>query len=111
MGVFYWFYGEFVLNRPLTPNQRAMWLHFDYTHDCGWIPNETGQAIICKYDNEKFSNYEGCLVDVIDRFIKPWGYKLTGTVEVCADELRERCLLEVFDNLVSVTTWDISPSA
>jgi hypothetical protein len=109
MGVFYWFNGEFVLNQPLTPRQRAMWLYFDDTHDYGWIPNETGHAIICKYDNEKFSNYEECLVDVIERFIKPRGYTLNGAVDVCADELRERCLLEVFDNLVSVTTWNISP--
>lgn len=46
---------------------------------CQWIPDEDGTAIVWD-EGEKFSHYIEWLQYLIDHFLTPWGYTLSGEV-------------------------------
>ena len=46
---------------------------------CKWAPDEEATAIEWT-GAEKFYEYEAWLVYLVEHFLGPWGYKLTGTV-------------------------------
>lgn len=46
---------------------------------CDWTPNEFGNAIEWN-GGEKFYNYVEWIEYMIEKFFKPWGYKLNGEV-------------------------------
>ncbi len=49
------------------------------SHWCQWVPTRDGKGI--EWDGgEKFYNYEEWLHFLIDHFLIPWGYELSGTV-------------------------------
>ena len=49
---------------------------------CQWVPTEDSTAILCLWDEcEKFYNYNEWIVYLIENFLKPWGYSLTGNVD------------------------------
>ena len=90
------FHGKFFLDRPLTPEHKAILEEFaDTEHEddeegmgydaqpptvyCQWVPTEDGAGL--EWDGvEKFYYYGPWLEYLISRFLKPWGYTLSGTV-------------------------------
>jgi hypothetical protein len=52
---------------------------------CKWVPNQDGTAI--EWDGaEKFYDYVEWITYLIEHFLEPWGYKLTGNVEWQGEE-------------------------
>jgi hypothetical protein len=70
---------------------------------CGWRPNEDGTAIV--WDRgEKFYYYIEWLEYLIEHFLKPWGYRLNGTMNWVGQDAKDRGVITVRDNAVSVTS-------
>lgn len=65
--------GEDVIDYNKPPRgQPSLW--------CQWIPSEDGKSI--KWDGgEKFYHYVEWIEYIVEHFLKPWGYKLNGTVK------------------------------
>lgn len=77
-------------NRP-PAGQPDLWCH--------WIPTSDGSAII--WDGQpKFYEYERWMAYLIDRFLAPWGYVLTGTVECQGEDWCQPSDLMVDSNRV-----------
>jgi len=103
------FHGRFALDHPLTAEQANELKAFAQKdrHDepgtpdswCSWIPSKDGAAI--EWDGgEKFYFYVDWLEFLIDRFLKPWGYVLSGRVEWEGEDARDQGVLHVKDNRV-----------
>jgi hypothetical protein len=77
------------------------------TYYCQWIPTEDRRGL--EWDkHEKFYYGKEWLVYLIDRFIKPWGYKLNGESPWYIDDFQEAGILKVSDNVVTEELCDIS---
>ncbi len=64
---------------------------------CHWVPNEDGTQL--QWDEgEKFYEYEAWLDYLIDHFLAPWGYTVSGQVEYQGEERDDRGLIVVEDN-------------
>ena len=66
---------------------------------CQWIPTENGDEIIWD-SGEKFYNYTEWLEYIINHFLKPWGYTLNGQVLWQGEDINDRGLLIVKNNVV-----------
>lgn len=78
-------------NRPPT-NQPGLW--------CQWVPNENGDCI--EWDGgEKFYEYVEWLKYLIQHFLQPWGYVLTGKCKWQGEESDDRGIITVKDNKVT----------
>ncbi len=86
-------------NRP-APSQPGLW--------CKWVPSEDGLAIEWN-QAEKFYEYEAWLQYLVDHFLTPWGYSLTGTVEYQGEDFNDRGVLRVEDG--KVRTVEAVPKA
>jgi hypothetical protein len=64
---------------------------------CQWIPNDDGTAIIWD-EGEKFYNYTEWLRYLIEHFLKPWGYVLSGEVQWSGEEQGDVGKIIVKDN-------------
>lgn len=82
----------------------------DYNHSpsgqpglwCQWVPNEDGTAI--EWDGgEKFYDYTEWLAYLVEHFLKPWGYKLTGSVEWQGEERGDFGTIKVTKNKITVS--------
>lgn len=110
MGYTTTFNGRFTLDRPLTIAQAEELRAFaDADHRegvggtpsnyCQWVPSKDGAGI--EWDqNEKFYGYVEWLELLIDRFIKPWGYVLSGRVEWQGEEGKDQGVIHVKDNRI-----------
>lgn len=78
-------------NSPPT-GQPGLW--------CQWVPNQDGTAI--EWDGgEKFYEYVEWLSYLIENFLKPWGYKLNGTVTWEGEDSSDKGKIIVKNNVVS----------
>lgn len=67
---------------------------------CQWVPNGDGTAI--KWDGgEKFYAYTEWLTYIVDNFLKPWGYKLNGTVKWKGESSDDIGKIVVKDNAIT----------
>lgn len=71
-----------VLDRNGPPEgQPGLW--------CQWVPNEDGTAI--EWDGgEKFYNYVEWIVYIVEHFLKPWGYSISGQVTWRGEDIDDR---------------------
>jgi hypothetical protein len=83
---------EDVLDYNSPPaNQPGLW--------CQWTVNNEGDEIIWD-GGEKFYDYVEWLEYIIEHFLKPWGYKLNGSVEWAGESTDDRGIIIVKDNKV-----------
>lgn len=74
---------------------------------CQWVPNNDGTEI--EWDGgEKFYNYIEWIKYLISNFLKPWGYKLNGTVEWHGEEHGDMGRIIIKDNKVTIKNPKIS---
>ena len=116
------FYGNFVLNRPLTPEHRMVLEEFaEEEHDrvgadgmppttyCQWRPTENGTGL--EWDGiEKFYYYGEWLEYLVSHFLKSWGYTLNGTVRYDGWTEGVTGTIQVTDNEVVVTREEVDPN-
>ena len=69
---------------------------------CDWIPNEDGTKIVID-DILKFYGHNEWLVYIIENFIKPWGYSMSGSVKWQGEEPRDKGVIRVRHNRVIIT--------
>lgn len=69
---------------------------------CQWVPNEQGTAIVWD-EGEKFYNYVAWIVYLIEHFLKPWGYTLSGTVSWQGEDIGDHGMIIINDNEVTRT--------
>lgn len=79
-------------NQPPT-SQPGLW--------CQWVPTEDDDGIEWN-GAEKFYDYVEWLQYLIDHFLKPWGYRLNGSVKWSGEEVTDIGLIDVKDNVVHV---------
>ena len=85
-------------NRP-PESQPGLW--------CQWVPNDDGTAI--EWDqSEKFYDYAEWIEYLIEHFLKPWGYKLNGTVHWYGEEQSDLGKIVIKDNEVQVMHGEIT---
>lgn len=109
-------FGRFDLDKELTPELEQELKDFAEerhggnidVHDgfpgfwCQWIPTTDRKGI--EWDgNEKFYNYIEWLKLIIDRFLKPNGYTLNGTVIWQGEDSEDIGKITVVDNVIKVT--------
>ncbi len=90
-----------VINYNTPPDgQPGLW--------CKWAPASGGTTIEWN-EGEKFYNYIEWIKYLIERFLKPWGYSLNGTVEWTGEDSEDRGRICITDNVVriqkAVVTW------
>lgn len=74
---------------------------------CQWTATEDGQFI--EWDGgEKFYNYIEWLQYIVDNFLIPWGYKITGTVEWHGEDHGDMGRIIVKNNKITVKTAHIT---
>jgi hypothetical protein len=67
---------------------------------CQWVPTKDGKGI--GWDGgEKFYNYIEWLVYLIEHFLQPWGYVLSGQVIWQGEDRSDVGKIKVVDNVVS----------
>ena len=91
-------YEENIVDYNVPPSsQPSLW--------CGWVPNEDGTAI--EWDGgEKFYGYVEWIKWIIDKVIKPRGYKLNGEVAWRGQDWEDIGSIFVKDNNVVVMTGE-----
>jgi hypothetical protein len=104
------FYGRFTFDKPLTEELFKTMKDFaDERHEgeeypsyyCQWIPSEDLLGI--EWDGgEKFYGYEEWLVYIIDHFLVPNTYHLSGDVRWEGEENKDIGRLIVVNNLLEV---------
>lgn len=67
---------------------------------CQWILSEDGTELIWD-DNEKLYNYVNWLKYLIDNFFTVWDIKLSGEIKYQGEDMEDRGLISVVDNLVT----------
>ena len=66
---------------------------------CQWIPTEDGTEI--EHDGgEKFYEYVPWIKYLVKHFLAPWGYKVNGKVKWQGEEMNDRGLIIVKNNVV-----------
>lgn len=85
-------------NRPPS-TQPGLW--------CGWVPSEEGNAL--EWDGvEKFYNYVEWLSYLINNFLEPAGYKLTGAMFWQGEDNNDTGTIYVKNNVITVNADDSS---
>ena len=81
-----------ILDYNLPPKcQPGLW--------CQWTPSEDGAEILWD-QGEKFYRYVEWLEYLIEHFLQPWGYTLTGAVEWDGEDREDLGQICVKDNVV-----------
>lgn len=66
---------------------------------CQWVPTEEGDAL--EWDGgEKFYNYVDWLTYLVEHFLAPWGYKISGEVSWSGEESDDHGVIYAKDNQV-----------
>lgn len=68
---------------------------------CQWAVSDDGTKLFWD-EGEKFYHYDDWLQYMIDMFFKPWGRTLDGDVYWDGEDLDDRGLLQVRDNVLTV---------
>lgn len=68
---------------------------------CQWVPNEDGTAIVWD-GGEKFYYYVEWIEYIIENFLKPWGYSISGEVEWQGEEREDIGKIQISNNSVNV---------
>ena len=114
------FFGQFTLDRSLTAEHWAILAEFaEEEHDreglegkpptyyCQWKPTQDGMGL--EWDGvEKFYYYGEWLEYLIAHFLKPWGYKLSGTVRYAGWTEGVEGTISVTDSKVIVTREQVA---
>lgn len=67
---------------------------------CQWIPSDNGDCL--EWDGgEKFYKYVEWITYIIDKILKPNGYKVNGEVKWQGDEMDDRGLIIIKDNIIT----------
>lgn len=67
---------------------------------CQWVPTEDGMGM--EWDGgEKFYNFEEWMKYLIDHFLKPWGITVNGEIQWQGEDMSDRGLIIVTDNVVT----------
>jgi len=115
------FTGSFSLTPTLTAERVAEINKFsekDHRNDsdsvpgyyCQWVASEDGTEL--EWDgNEKFYNYIEWLQYMIDRFFKPWGVVVSGSVDWDGEASGDTGTILVKDNEISTTSPEDIKSA
>lgn len=69
---------------------------------CQWVPSEDGTEITWN-GGEKFYDYEKWLAYLIEHFLAPWGYTLSGSVEWQGEERSDFGTIKVTKNKITVS--------
>jgi hypothetical protein len=102
------FTGKFKLNKKLSPQMSMKLKHFaDERHDpkdmpdywCNWVPTYDDMGIVWN-GAEKFYNYIGWLQYLIDNFLQPQGYQLSGDVEWEGESFDDTGTISVHNNVI-----------
>jgi hypothetical protein len=72
---------------------------------CDWEPSADG-LLIRHNGSEKFYDYIEWLIYLIDNFLIPWGYTLSGDVDWVGEDLGDRGCISVVNNAVSTFYHD-----
>lgn len=92
--------GSDVLEHNYPPKgQPGLW--------CQWVPTADGTGITWD-EGEKFYEYTAWLQYIIDNFLAPAGYELTGEVEWQGEDTDDRGIIGVKDNQVYVRHATVS---
>lgn len=79
-----------ILDRSGPPSdQPGLW--------CQWVPSDDGTAIVWD-GKEKFYNYREWLDYLIEHFLTPWGYTLSGSVRYQGESVGDVGAIIVEDN-------------
>lgn len=74
---------------------------------CQWVPTEDGQGI--EWDGgEKFYAYVEWLEYLVEHFLEPWGYKLTGEIAWQGEESADQGIIYAKDNEIEAHNSTIS---
>lgn len=103
------FAGQFTCTPPLTAVQvsELMSFHDDDHRDqygtwsayCQWVPTGDGKSI--EWDGgEKFYDYAEWLERLIEKFFKPWGVTLGGSVDWIGEDKMDQGVIYIKDNVV-----------
>jgi hypothetical protein len=68
---------------------------------CQWVPNDDGTAIVWD-GGEKFYEYVDWIKYLVENFFKPWGYVLNGEVSWSGEDIDDRGLIVIQDNVVKI---------
>lgn len=68
---------------------------------CKWIPTDDGTAIVWD-EGEKFYSYVEWIEYLVEHFLAPWGYTLSGTVEWSGEEQGDMGKIVIEQNAISV---------
>lgn len=68
---------------------------------CQWVPSDDGTTIVWD-GGEKFYEYTAWIEYLIEHFLKPWGYVLSGEVEWQGEERDDRGMIVVDNNVVKI---------
>lgn len=76
---------------------------------CQWVPTEDGKFI--EWDQgEKFYDYVEWMAYLIEQFLEPWGYRLSGEVEWQGEEGADQGKIELDNNRLTIRsatlTWN-----
>ena len=74
---------------------------------CQWIPTEDGDALVWD-EGEKFYYYVEWLEYLVENYLKPRGYTISGEVEWQGEDSNDRGLIRVNDNNIKVGKVKIS---
>ena len=66
---------------------------------CQWVPTPDGAGIEWN-EGEKFYDYDQWLQYLIDQFLQPWGYTVSGSISWSGEEEEDVGILEVTGNVV-----------
>lgn len=77
---------------------------------CQWVPTQSRTGI--EWDGqEKFRQYYEWLQFIIDRYLSPWGYRLSGSVDFQGESIDDVGTLEVVDGNVRRNVAKPGPEA
>jgi hypothetical protein len=102
------FEGKFKLSRPLTVKEFNILKAFSEERHgdnlniypgfpgfhCDWVPTENGEGIEWN-GAEKFYDYEKWLQLIINKYLTPWGIKISGKVEYQGEGMGDHGTLSV----------------
>jgi hypothetical protein len=74
---------------------------------CPWMPSDDG-ARICPDGSEKPYSYVEWMEYIVEHFLKPWGYSVSGTCQWSGEDRDDRGIIYAEDNQVQAVHDQIS---
>jgi len=70
---------------------------------CYWSPTKDGTKIVMEDEILRFNYHTEWLIYIINNFIKPWGYLMYGSMKWQGEEIRDRGVIRVRNNKITIT--------